>query len=833
MNNNIIEYRYDNILYKKPGEFLYHKAKNLYDFSQKIGFFFSFLTVLFGLFGFYSVFGFFLLISIFFTLLNLVFIFFISDEQPNKAVLGVINKARGKNTLVSSFDKKKIEYYVAMGCTVKEFLGKDEDEAVKKNLSTKSNLLYDVVFDSSTYCTGYLLPGSTGSGKTVTLYATVFLPAILSGNSFFYLEGKGDKNITSAIVSFCYQYGREQDLFIFDFGAASTGNYTNGINPLAIGNSKNVLELLKSLINIMTGDNAWVTDMNLAYMGAILQPLILLRDLNMMVEPSKLRNINSFADLSSNKIKKVNFTLSVLLKYMNYQAAIDLLYMTRRLFDDNEFVRQVRLLDEYAKLKTLRETIISQLEMNLRNANIDIDMSSEPDYSKIDPEIQKHNIKAITTWVDSLTVFASEKFYGNVFNKDVPDVDMVNALQTNKIIVFILPSMGSTDEENKKMGSMAISLVKMAIGYMIEQGGLDASRGEQARQMRFRPRKLPYAIVFDEPSNYANGDIPTMSSMVRSIGYDNGGMAIVWTGQSLGDAQKIDDGKNIKKDQLIANLGLTQCLNVQDDGYKKLMKEKIGEIKVYREDQVVGKKDKNRETSIRIEKEWKYDENYFQNNLRIKTGESIVHLKGYEVNEKMVTFYNEPPSTDFILNKFVDSRTLLNVFDDVDEAKEKIKSIKEGYNKELEKNINKEMIKQEGMNSTWRDEILKDLKKLAILYDEKIDTKFTLELISEDSKTVHGDYTPDKKRIRVFNAINKNREHLFATAVHELCHHIEFSKHGESGHGTRFYSILYDLFVIALRDEDIYFDYEDAKLAKAWDSSDIKRMEQLFGVPKR
>ena len=828
---NKIEHKFDDVLYKTSGEFLKDKALTLYSSLPYFAFGFSLLFFVFSVSGFSLPTSLFFLLSFFFTAVTVFYIITISSNQPNKACIGVIND--GRSSQFKDFfnnEPKKIEYYAYIGVVVKNFLGKDKKEAVQLNLTTKSNKVYDVALDSKSYCTGYLLPGSTGSGKTVTLYTTVFLPAIISGNGFYYIEGKGDKDITTSIVSMIYQYGREQDTFIFDFGAATTGNYTNGINPLAIGNSKNVLELLKSLITIMTGENSWVTDMVLAFMGAILQPLVLLRDLNLIVTPDNLNDISTLEDFKNVETK--NFTLNVLIEYLDFQAAIDLLYMMRRLFDDKAFVDYVKLNKEYANLRDIKGAILGQLVRMLKNSNVNVDTASAPDYSKLDPEIQKFNVKSITTWVASLTTFASEKYYGNVFNKETPDLDIVNGFQTNKIIIFILPSMSSTDDENKKIGGMAVALAKSAIGFMIEQGGLDASRKEQARQMRFRPRKLPYALVFDEPSNYANGDIPTMSSMVRSIGYDNGGMAIVASGQSLSDWLKVDDGKGIKKDQLIANLGFTQCLNIQDDGFKKLMKEKIGDTYVFREDQYDGSTD-NTQIIRKREKETKYEENYFQNNLRIQTGESIIHMKGYINEEKMVTLYNEAPDTDLILNKFIDSNKLLNAIPTVKEGEEKINKLKEKYSQKIEDTYIFKANVEEGMNLSHQEEVEKDLKELArtCFPDLENQDNFTLTLIPDENEKAHGDYNIQTHEIRIYNAINKNREHLFATGIHEVCHHIEFTLHGDTGHGTRFYNYLYDLFCTAIDMKNVMFDYQEAKRRKAFDSSDIEQMEKKIGIP--
>lgn len=831
---NSYKYKYDKVLYKTIGEFLYVKAKLFYSvfpyFSllSSILFFIAVLNtnLIFIQITFLLAFSF----TLFATLLTI----FMISEHPNEGVIGVIQEGRKVNlkNLFTFGENKKIEYYAHIGISVHNFLGADKKEAVKYNL-IDNNKKHDIALDSKTYCTGYLLPGSTGAGKTVSLYTTVFLPALISGNGFYYIEGKGDKTITSAIIAMAYQLGREEDLFVFDIGAATTGKYTNGINPLAIGSSKNVNELLKSLINIMTGDNAWVSDMMIAFMSALLEPLILLRDLNMTVDFDKLKNIHSLKDLKL--CEKSNFNISMLLNYMNYQAAIDLLYMMRDLFNDNEFVNLVKLHENYAGFRNLTGTLLGQLERMLRNANVDIDTASNPDYSKIDPEVQRHNTKAVAGWVEALTVFGSEKYYGNVFNKDVPDIDIVNAIQTGKIIIFILPSMSATKEENKKIGGMAIALCKSAIGFMIEQGGLDATRKEQARQYRYRPRRLPYALVFDEPSNYATADISTMSSMVRSVGFDNGGMSIVWTGQSLGDMMKIDDNKGIAKDQLIANLGLIHTINVSDEGFKKLLKEKLGEHYVWREDQTVGKTDNNKDNSMRKEKELKYDDNFFEFELRPETGESLISLKGNKNEEKMICLFNEEPKCDFVLNKFISSYQLLKTIPTEDEARRELENYSHKIQQKLKDAEKYKADMEKDLKKNFNDVIKSWLVELANIAYPDLEgvSNFNLELLEEVNPSAHGSYETNNSTIRIYNAINKSREHLFATAIHELTHHTEYLLYGDTGHSPRFYGILYDYLSIAMGIERFNFDYNEAKRLKMFDSNDLNQMEKLFGSPKK
>jgi hypothetical protein len=825
---NSDKFEFNDIQRKFTGEFLNEKLKSLYLILPKIGFFFSTLLLVSSLVGFGGMSQFFFYISVLFLFLSGVFAFIMLNERANMACLGIINEARDTQLkYIFGRDKAKIKYYADIGHAVYNFLGKDAKEAVGKNL-TLSNKKYSFLVDKKIYTMGYLLPGSTGSGKTVTLNTTVFLPAIKSGNGFFYIEGKGDRPITEGILGFIYQYGRENDVYVLDIGASANGGLTNGLNPLSIGSSKTVGELLKSLITIMTGDNAWVSNMAISYLEAILLPLILLRDLNLIIDSKEQKEIATFKDFE--KLEKKQFNITALLDYLNFQSAIDLYYMMNRLFNDRAFLKEVARLEEYNSLKrSLKENIIDRLGRNLTGHNIDITSLTEPDYSKLDADIKRNHPKATDDWISALEVFGSEKFYGNIFNKDESDFEALTAIQTGKIIITILPSMSASEEQNQKMGKMMTSIAKSAIGYMLEQGSLVGERKNKARDKRYRPKKLPYAYVFDEPSNYANTDIASMSSMVRSVGSDGGGMAIVWTGQSRTDADKMDDNKKVASEQLLANLGFTQCLNIQDEGWKQVMVKKTGETYVVREELIEKEKKDGSDPTIRRDKEKKYEENFFENNLRPQTGESIVTVKGYVNEEKVVSNYNEAPPSDLMLNIPISSKKLLNHFKTEEEAEEILQKLREEIEGEIE-----DLLNTDEKSLSFTKEVREGLSILVnTVYPALIEAdNFTLELVYEENAKAHGDYNTLTKHIRIYNAINKSREHLIATGIHEVCHHIEMTQTGETGHSKNFYKILHEMLSYAMGLEELAFNYEEAKAKKMLDSNDIRLMEKAFSTPK-
>lgn len=820
-------------LRKLTGEYLNDRLKDFYLSMPYFAVFFSFLFLFSSAIGAGGATETTFLLALLFLGLSIIFSFMMMEERTAVASIGVINEARDTQLqYIFGLDNEPIKYYASIGSCVHNFLGKDIAEAKKQNLRP-SNRTYEMLLDKKTYTMGFLLPGSTGSGKTVTLNTSVFLPAIKSGNGFFYVEGKGDRPITEAILGFIYQYGRENDVFVLDFGAAASGGYTNGLNPLAVGSSKTVGELLKSLITIMTGDNAWVSNMLISFLEANLLPLVMLRDMGLIVHPKELQGIQEFKDFE--KLDKREFNISSLLLYLNFQSAIDLLYMMRRMFKDKDFLANLSKYSEYKLLKRdLSETFLGPLERNLTGHNIPVREINEPDYSKVDNELKRNHSKATEDWINALEMFGNEKFYGSIFNKDEADFTALTAIQTGKMVIAIIPSMSASADLCGKMGKMLTAIVKSAIGYMLEQGSLVGEQKTKSRDKRYRPRKLPYSLNFDEPSNYANEDIPQMSSMVRAIGSDGGGMAIVWTGQTRTDADKIDDGKKIASEQLLANLGLTQCLNIQDEGWKQVMVKKVGERQVRREDEFEGGKSGDDKITQRREKEPLYHESFFENGLRQQTGESIVCVKGYKNSEKLVAWYNEAPACDLMINRNVSSKKLFGAFRTNAEADEKLEALKKELEDKVESDIMSELARKDGIDKSFTQEVLDALKILAATAYPALPEadSFSLELSPENNPKAHGSYTYATANIQIFNVTNKSREHLIATGVHELAHHIVYKLSGDHGHPKKFYEIYHELLGVMMGLGELAFDYEEAKAKKMFDSNDIRVMEKYFGTPK-
>lgn len=542
-------------------------------------------------------------------------------------------------------DKKKY-YYAHFATAVDNFLGQDKDEANRLNLQD-SNVKYDILLDKSVFTMGVLLPGATGAGKTVTMDSAIMLPAIQTGTGFIYVEGKGDKPITEDIVARFTQYGREDCLYILDFAAAQRNKFTHGTNPLEVGTAIQLQQMLINLINILGGDNAWVTDMAKEFMQCLLFPLVALRDMKLFISASDCNKIHKLEDFD--KVDKVIFNITQLNIYLNYQSAIDLLYMFRELMNDAAFMKKLQA--QYPLSEDLNLSILKPLELNLirRGQKVEFDNPVKPDYSKTAADQQKQDNYAISPWTEAFLTFGHPDIFGRIVNPEYPDFTFLDVMQQGKTVVVILPSLENARDTNMKIGKFITACIKNALGAMIGEGEVGGSEAEKERFKRFRPKKLPYTLIFDEISNYGSEMLGQISSMCRSIGSDKGGIGMVVAGQSASDLMRIDDNKGIEKEQLLSNLGLSFFLNLSDKGYSEIASKLCGEEHVWMEDRidVVSRRDDSDDVrNLKREKQQTYTEDFWSKKLRKQTGEAIMVLNGFPEPVKVVSNFVPPPKMD-------------------------------------------------------------------------------------------------------------------------------------------------------------------------------------------
>lgn len=655
--NDTREFRYIAPKYKKIGDFLAERAFGIYEFFSWALLVVSAMYLLGARSMFMQS-----LVAFALVLIGMMY-YYMRSERTEQLIMGEIGNARLE--LKKPPEKqKKIRYYAKFGTIVFDFQGVSPVAARELNLKDK-NVKYELLVHKSLYTMGALFAGATGAGKTVALDSCVMTPAIMSGSGFIFIEGKGDRPISEGVYSRCVQYGREKDTFFVDFGAVMSGGFSHSLSPLAIGSAVVVQETLTNLINIMTGDNSWVSDKALEVMQSVLFPLVVLRDLKLFVDAKHIDKVESLEQLQ--KLPKVEFNLTQLGEYITLKRMVDLAYAFRSLLEDKAFVALLKAHDKHGIIQNYEKAYLNPIIGFLNNHGVNVDDKMlKPKVDKLDADLVKQINFGIQPWQSALLTFGNEAIYGRIFNQEYADFSFLDAIRDGKIVIVSLPSLQNSKDKNEKIGKMITALIKNALGEMISIGDIEGTERQKEIDKRLRPTRLPYTLIFDEISNYGSPMIGQISSMCRSIGTDDGGIGVVISGQSFTDLSRIDDGKNIESEQLLANLGISFFLNLSDKGYTELANKLAGKEEYYVEamKEVVksGGKGSADERQLSLVEKDMFTVDYFTKKLRKQTGEGVIVLNGYGVGKIISNFYDPVKVDQVKIMRNISEQKLMNYF---------------------------------------------------------------------------------------------------------------------------------------------------------------------------
>lgn len=661
MNENR-DFRYIAPKYKKIGDFIAERAFGFYEASGWLLIFFSVIYLIGARSLFIQS-----IVTLFIAIMVMMYVF-MKTERTETLIMGEISNA---NIEIKKPDKsqKKVKYYAKFGTIVHDFKGVSPEQARLLNLQDK-NVKYELLVHKSLYTMGALFAGATGAGKTVALDSCVMTPAIMSGSGFIFIEGKGDRPISEGVYARCVQYGREKDTFFVDFGAVTGGGFSHSMAPLAVGSAVVVQETLTNLINIMTGDNSWVSDKALEVMQSVLFPLVVLRDLKLFVDAKHIDKVKTLEDIE--KLPKVDFNLTQLGEYIQLKKMIDLAYAFRSLLKDKPFMDRLKASDKHGIIQDYEKAYLSPILkfLNTHGVNVD-DENLKPKTEKIDADMMKQINYGINPWSAALLTFGNEAIYGRIFNQEYADFSFLDAMRDGKIVIVSLPSLQNSKDKNEKIGRIVTALIKNALGEMISIGDIEGSERQKEIDKRLRPTKLPYTLIFDEISNYGSPMLGQISSMCRSIGTDKGGIGMIISGQSFTDLSRIDDGKNLESEQLLANLGISFFLNLSDKGYTELANKLAGKEEYYVESmkEVVksGGKGTADERQLNLVEKDMFTVDFFTKRLRKQTGEGVIIINGFGVGKIISNFYDPVEVDQFRTMRNISEQKLLTYFIDEEE----------------------------------------------------------------------------------------------------------------------------------------------------------------------
>lgn len=287
--------------------------------------------------------------------------------------------------------------------------------------------------------------GQSGVGKTV-LGTNLMFQQIVKGGGLLFVDGKMNGDDLQTMYRLCKWAGREQDFLVINPGKPAM---SNSYNPILYGDPDEVASRLLSLIPA-SEENPGADFYRQSTKQAITTLIAALQETGLAY---------NFMDLS------------ILL--MSGRALLYLESLLVRDKPNSQITDQFRLfLDRYKVV-------------NKQGVSIDVD--------------QLKNV--LGGMAGRLYDFGTGTF-GEVLNTYTPDVNIFEAIQANKIVYVMLPTMGK-NEQAQNFGKMVIGDLRTAVSWV------------QALPEPQRPNP-PYMVFADEAGSYVGQSWPRMFEQARS-----------------------------------------------------------------------------------------------------------------------------------------------------------------------------------------------------------------------------------------------------------------------------------------------------------------------------
>lgn len=485
-------YANERVFYTKKADFL-----TIYSKDSAVRFFFNILIYGFGFFGLliyqsaqtYSQYklGIFLIFTSFVTMLVTYIILKLILNTPNSTA-----------SLVENSPKKS--FMMNMGYEVKEHLGDARKSFTPENLTGTA-----ILRDAEKIKRMGVILGKAGSGKTVLLRG-MLEECLKVGAGAFIIDAKGTIDEIKRFLGLVYMYGREDDLLLMNFTNLKN---TNTINFLSYGDALMLKEIL--IVLASASDEKW-KQVDDDFITNLLKLLVYKRDNEGLI-----------------------LTIKVLRDYLTLSKLVSEAFKYRRIREDRnveDFNRYVitKIEMDYIEVRdATAEQEKNLLEKALKNAlNTDFQGVYEAGLSA-------------GNWNGVLTTLGSD--YGAIFNVEYPDIDLFNAIQTNKIILVSLPTMKS-EETAKKLGKLLLGIIKSVAD----------------KKILMPEPKIPYPFFLDEFGSFGILGFGRFMSKARALG-----MPMFLFLQSTSQIDVIDDGKGLEKQEIFDNCDAFMCLKNTDD----------------------------------------------------------------------------------------------------------------------------------------------------------------------------------------------------------------------------------------------------------------------------
>lgn len=345
-----------------------------------------------------------------------------------------------------------------------------DKKGITWGVTTDKNLNLNVSYDEMVRHTAII--GQSGVGKTVLVEDILFQHCLINGGGGLFIDAKYDAEVRDRLLRTFALFGRQDDILVININEP---DLSNTYNPILNGDGD---EIADRIMNLMpSAENSPGADF---YRQSAYQVISALA--SALVKNKTLFTPSDLAILMSDPNRIVNKILD-------------------KLEDCTEKTELYRLIGAYKKtVKGPDNVPVQQIDKN-----------------------------KFTELVGGLTGrinrFGSNNF-GKIMNTYAPEVDILDAMQKNKLIYIMLPTMGK-NETSLQFAKMMISDLRSVIGRVQENPSL-------------KPKKT-FVCIMDEFGAYAQESASRLFEQARSAN-----VALVPAFQSFSQLNKVStDFKDI------------------------------------------------------------------------------------------------------------------------------------------------------------------------------------------------------------------------------------------------------------------------------------------------
>ena len=504
-----------------------------------------------------------------------------------------------------------------------------------KRTGKKNNIEEEVYLSEDDLRQHIQVVGTTGSGKTVWLKA-IIEQQIARGGGAFVVFGKADNKMLQQIHYAMAKYNREQDLFIIDWTATpedlklqkkkyNKDVITNSINLFELGDEEAVLGTFIKIAKINDKDSWGQSAKSL--LQELIKFLYKLNELGLTFDIEKidliLNNDNKFKAIKEFKESLNYYFLREMIT--DKRAIFKLLAIFKSLYEESkeEIIESLKikgikykyLFDEKYRID---KDLIAVLKQQVKDDvdNIINEIQTKKNALIIDKIEEKAGNKQSPFYKLDVSISQFNKilsFYSKfslVLKNKESDIDLIDAIKTNKIIVFNLP--GQDEESAQDISEFFISLIETLI----------KKRGKQEAFY------LTYLLILDEINSWAARNegkigIGNILSVVRGLG-----IGVILAYQS--DLGGLDKEKK-ELEQINANINTTILLKTQSTAIREFFNKKVQKKVVAIKEEKLNKNIKKDSSQMGVNFE---EKEFFQEGMleNLSGGEGFIVKNGYAYN---------------------------------------------------------------------------------------------------------------------------------------------------------------------------------------------------------